>query len=94
MPKIIVEATKSGSGAGRVTLSERVVATHLEDGHYAAQLIERVTWAAIDAECLESHADDRHADVEHGVRPTRPPGDTGSIGRRAHRGAGARRGRR
>jgi len=94
MPKIIVEATKPGSGAGRVTLSERVVATHLEDDHYAAQLIERLTWAAIDAERLESRADDRHADVEHGLRPTRPPGDADAIGRRPRRGAGAPRGRR
>jgi len=54
MPKIIVQANRSDSDASRVTLSERVVATHLQDGHYATQLIERLAWAAIDAEELES----------------------------------------
>ncbi len=62
MPKIIVQADQSKtdaqrvtlSDAERVTLSERVVPVHLRDDHYAAQLIERLTWAAIDAEQLES----------------------------------------
>lgn len=95
MPKIIVEATKSGGDAGRVTLSERVVASHLEDDHYAAQLIERLTWAAIDAERLESHAnDEQQADLDHALRPTRPPGEPRAVGRRRRPAAGTRRGRR
>jgi hypothetical protein len=49
MPKIIVQANQSDSDAGRVTLSEHLVATHLQDNHYATQLIERLAWAAIDA---------------------------------------------
>lgn len=49
MPK----PTSQTATPGRVTLSERVVATHLDDEHYAAQLIERLAWAAIDAEHLE-----------------------------------------
>ena len=71
MPKIIVQANQSDSDAGRVTLSERVVATHLQDDHYATQLIERLAWAAIDAEQLESPTDREHADEHHGRRPTR-----------------------
>ena len=69
MPKIIVQANQSDSDAGRVTLSERVVATHLQDDHYATQLIERLAWAAIDAERLESPTDREHADKHHGRRP-------------------------
>jgi len=69
MPKIIVYANQSDSDAGRVTPSERVVATHLQDDHYATQLIER-PWAAIDAKRLESPTDREHADKHHGRRPT------------------------
>jgi len=94
LPKIIVEAIKSGGHAGRVTLSERVVAAQLEDDHYAAQLLERLTWAAIDAERLESPTAEQHVDAEPGLRPTRPPGDPRSIGRRTRSRAGVRRGRR
>jgi len=71
MPKIIVYVNQSDSEASRVTLSERVVATHLQDDHYATQLIERLAWAAIDAEELESPTDREHADKHHGRRPTR-----------------------
>ena len=71
MPKIIVQANQSDSDAGRVTLSERVVATHLQDDHYATQLIERLAWAAIDAEQLETPTDREHADKHRGLRPSR-----------------------
>jgi hypothetical protein len=71
MPKIIVQANPSDSDAGRVTLSERVVATHLQDNHYATQLIERLAWAAIDAEQLETPTDREHADQHRGLRPRR-----------------------
>ena len=71
MPKIIVQANQCDSDASSVTLSERVVATHLQDGHYATQLIERLAWAAIDAEQLESRTDRDHVDKHHGRRPTR-----------------------
>ena len=69
MPKIIVQAEQSDSDAGRVTLSERVVATHLQDNHYATQLIERLAWAAIDAEQLETPTNGAHADKHRGARP-------------------------
>jgi len=71
MPKIIVQANQSDSDACRVTLSERVVATHLQDDHYATQLIERIAWAALDAEQLESPIDREPGDGHRGRRPTR-----------------------
>jgi len=52
MPKIIVQADQSDDRP-HVTLTARIVATHLHDGHYARQLIERLSWAAADAEALE-----------------------------------------
>ena len=71
MPKIIVQANPSESDAGRVTLSERVVATHLQDNHYATQLIERLAWGAIDAEQLETPTDREPAGRHRGLRPRR-----------------------
>jgi hypothetical protein len=71
MPKIIVQANPSDSDAGRVTLSERVVATHLQHNHYATQLIERLAWAAIDAEQLETPTDREPADQQPGLPPRR-----------------------
>jgi hypothetical protein len=56
MPTIIVQtaaAAPDGSGAP-ATLSERVIAANLESRHYAAQLVERLTWAVRDAEAMES----------------------------------------
>jgi hypothetical protein len=77
MPKIIVQANQSDSDAGRVTFSERVVATHLQDDHYATQLIERLAWAAIDAEQLETLPDREHAgDRADNRRRLRPSADT------------------
>jgi hypothetical protein len=80
MPKLIVQANQSDSDAGRVTLSERVVATHLQDNHYATQLIERLAWAAIDAEQLETPTDREPADKHRGLRPRRDtvPSQSGS----------------
>jgi hypothetical protein len=76
MPKIIVQANQSDSDGDRVTLSERVFATHLQDDHYASRLIERLTWAASDAEHLELPTDGEHADERRGRRSTRPSRDT------------------
>ena len=54
MPKLIVQTNPSADDGVDVTLSERVVAANLESRHYTAQLIERVAWAAADAEAIES----------------------------------------
>jgi hypothetical protein len=53
MPKIIVQADQPNA-PDQITLSERIAATHLLDRHYAAQLIERLAWAAADAEGIEA----------------------------------------
>ncbi len=79
MPKIIVQANQSDSDAGRVTLSERVVATHLQDHHYATQLIERLAWAATDAEQLETPTDREHADKYRGPRPRQDTAPSQSV---------------
>jgi hypothetical protein len=92
MPKIIVQANQSDGGGG-VTLSERVVATHLQDDHYATQLLERLAWAAIDAERLESPSDGERAGERRGLRPARPPGATVSSRPRTPPAAAARRAR-
>ena len=76
MPKIIVQANQSDGDSGRVTLSERVVATDLHDEHYAAQLTERLTWAITDAERLETPTDGETADAhDRAPRPTRSRSD-------------------
>jgi hypothetical protein len=62
MPKITMQVERSGQ-PGQMTLSERIVAAHLTDDHYAAQLLERLIWAAADAEALESQADSAEAIV-------------------------------
>jgi hypothetical protein len=66
MPKIIVISESRGS-EGTVTLEERVVAAHLEDEHSAAQLVERVGWAILDAEDAE------RASLRSRLSPRRSP---------------------
>jgi hypothetical protein len=66
MPKIIVISESKGS-EGTVTLEERVVAAHLEDHHSAAQLVERVGWAILDAEETE------RASLRGQLSPSQPP---------------------
>jgi hypothetical protein len=58
MPKIIVEADPPpGSGPSHATLTEWLAAAHLSDDHYATALMQRIGWAAADAELLERDAD-------------------------------------
>jgi hypothetical protein len=54
MPRIIVQAEEPGGTLGAPTLVERTVPVGLQNEHYIAQLIERLSWALIDAERLES----------------------------------------
>ena len=56
MPRIIVQADRPDDQRPEITLSERVAATNLNAPHYSAQLMERLSWAAADAEALESPA--------------------------------------
>ena len=53
MPRIIIQANAPG-GDAEITLSEHVVAANLDAAHYRSQLLDRLTWAAADAEALES----------------------------------------
>jgi hypothetical protein len=53
MPRIIVQATQFDDRDQTVTLTERVIAENLRDDHYAAHLLERLSWATADAEVVE-----------------------------------------
>ena len=66
MPAIIVISNPDASGRSTITLEERVVSAHLEDGHTAEQLVERLGWAILDAEAKE--AADRARDLSPGAR--------------------------
>jgi hypothetical protein len=58
MPKVIVISELKDSEQ-TITLEERVVAAHLENDHSAAQLVERLGWAILDAEEHERASLDR-----------------------------------
>lgn len=51
MPRITLTAdTSAGRDEPAVLLDEHVQSVHLASGHSAAQLIERLAWAILDAE--------------------------------------------
>lgn len=51
MPRITVTAdTSAGHSEPAVLLDEHVQSVHLASGHAAAQLVERLAWAILDAE--------------------------------------------
>ncbi len=54
MPKIIIQTDGSHEGTGVVTLAERVIPAPAQSDHYLEQLVERLGWALLDAEELES----------------------------------------
>ena len=53
MPTIIVLSNQSTGRSSAVVLSENVQPEHLASTHHAAQLMERVGWAVIDAKEAE-----------------------------------------
>ena len=55
MPEIIITAG-AREGAQHPVLRERVTARDLESDHFAAQLVERVGWALLDADEIENDA--------------------------------------
>lgn len=80
MPQIIVRTCSRNGKVGEATLTERAVPTEQHNDHYSAQLIERIAWALIDAERLESHA---NQSKEIGPLPGLPQSASGqSTGRR------------
>jgi hypothetical protein len=80
MPKIIVISDPQ-LGEAAIMLEETVVPAHLEDDHSAAQLVERLGWAIVDAEQAEDAAPQRRRPLpRHYSRPitewTRDTGNT------------------
>jgi len=73
MARITVHAVHADGEPRRWTLSERIVAEHFDSVHYAAQLLERLTWATADAEVLESQPAEVNAEL-----PTRSGADGAS----------------
>lgn len=68
MARIIVTTDPTEQSEPPVLLDERVYPVHLDDGHAAAQLIERLAWAVTDAENTEraeSSKQAEHALSEH-----------------------------
>jgi len=58
MPRITVTTeTPAREGQPTVLLDEQVRSIHLDTGHAAAQLVERLAWAIVDAEYAETPAD-------------------------------------
>jgi hypothetical protein len=54
MPRVIVQAEPGEGRDAEVTLAERVLPDHLESDHFAAQFVERVGWAVVDAAQAEA----------------------------------------
>ena len=54
MPRIVVTTEPSGGSPDRaVLLDERIATSDLASDHFAAQLIERIGWALLDADSHE-----------------------------------------
>jgi hypothetical protein len=78
MPRIVIQADHSDRCSVVVTLSERIISAHVQDCHYAAQLIERLSWATADAESLELLSPQRPRALRRaGSHRGRPP--TGGV---------------
>jgi hypothetical protein len=58
MPRIVVTTDPASELGGGFVLDERIAPTDLESDHFAAQLIERIAWALLDAD----HAEQRSSD--------------------------------
>ena len=54
MPRIIIVAEDTNGRSQQVVMEERVVAAHFDSDHSTRQLIERLGWAIVDAENLET----------------------------------------
>ena len=56
MPSIKVAADTADGGDAAVFLAERLMTVQLDNAHFAAQLVERLKWAAEEAEHAEREA--------------------------------------
>jgi hypothetical protein len=61
MPEIIVAAGRDGRADGAVMLRERVNADDFESERFAANLVERLGWAVIDAHEAEHEGTEQPA---------------------------------
>jgi len=57
MPRIIVVTDPSETREPTVVLEELLLPAHIAARHYSDQLVERIGWAVMDAERLETGAD-------------------------------------
>ncbi len=78
MPRLIV-VSRGSQGKAAITLDEEVRSVHLETEHSAAQLVERVGWAILDAESAEVTGEAERfrtrasASPMPGIEPDEPP---------------------
>ena len=68
MPTIIVQADTADGRPRSLTLVERALPAHLQSDHYLEQLIQRLSWAVLDAETVEASADAPMTPRPEGVR--------------------------
>ncbi len=71
MPRMTVTTdVRPDEGEPAILFDERVQSVHLSTGHAAAQLVERLAWAIIDAERTEDQRrDTEHTEDERARRP-------------------------
>jgi hypothetical protein len=50
MPRILITTEPVEESDGMVMLDERIARGDLASDHFAAQLVERIAWAVVDAE--------------------------------------------
>lgn len=53
MPRILITTDPLGAPDGAIVLDERIATNDLASGHFAAQLVERIGWALLDADTSE-----------------------------------------
>lgn len=69
MPRIIVTTDLNGENVGQpVLLEEHIRSVHLSTRHAAAQLVERLAWAIVDAETSEAKHGGRAPDADVAAR--------------------------
>jgi hypothetical protein len=71
MARILITTEPGDGSEPAVLLEERVLPTHMESGHFSAQLVERVGWAVADAQAHEDGAparEQRRGATEAGAR--------------------------
>lgn len=68
MPTILVKADTPDGRPESLTLVERALPAHLHNDHYLEHLIQRLSWAVLDAENVEAGAGAAMTPRPEGVR--------------------------